>query len=129
MPTNITKAQLVGSWELLEFLLQKDGVSRQWNNNAHGLLLYTDDGHVSVSINSQVEGAGASDTATLSSILFYAGTFEIRGNQVVHHVCNASDPNRVGKDMIRDAELGDGLLALIARGDFGEARLVWRKKK
>lgn len=61
------------------------------------------------------------------SILFYAGTFEVDGNKVIHHVTNASDINRVGKDMIREVILENDKLILIAKGDFGLTTLSWRK--
>ena len=64
----------------------------------------------------------------MDSVLFYAGSFNVQGNLVRHQVLNATDPNRIGKEMIRDAQLdSDGTLRLVARGEFGVATLAWVK--
>jgi hypothetical protein len=62
------------------------------------------------------------------SILFYAGTYSIEGNIISHKVLNASNPLRIGKEMIRYAKLKGGLLELKSPVEsFGQAVLVWRK--
>jgi Lipocalin-like domain len=77
---------------------------------------------MSVSINSD-----QAKSPWLDSLLFYAGTFEISENQVIHNVTNATEPKRIGTRMLREAILTGNRLSLIANGDFGTATLVWEK--
>ena len=123
-------AELIGSWNLISFEIEKDGISRPWRDKSHGLLIYTAEGTVSVSINAVLNHQNAiMDSKELfDSILFYAGTYETSdGNVVVHHVTNATDPNRIGKDMIRTTRLDGKFLHIEGRGSFGIAKIVWER--
>ena len=114
--------ELVGSWSVKGFFIEDSAGRRDWRSGAHGLLIYASSGHMSVSINSEV---GVSPF--LDSVLFYSGTFQVRGDHVFHWVTNATDPNRIGKEMVRESAIVENLLLLTARGDFGTATLQWEK--
>lgn len=124
----ITQADLIGTWKLIDFKITKpDGHTKDWGPKSNGILMYDATGHMSTSINS---GADA-DTAAKDldkHILFYAGTYQLKNNQITHFVTNASNPMRVGKSFVRSAEISDKkYLRLTAEGDYGHANLLWEK--
>ncbi len=122
--------ELVGSWSLQAFEIQDtQGNLRSWGSNVTGLLIYSSDGRMSVSINADPSGDPPSPTQLLAAMLFYSGTFEIRDGHIVHLVTNASDRSRIGNEMVRSAELKSELLTIKAAGDYGSSRLVWRRNE
>ena len=134
-----------GTWHLEAFTIaHPEKGTRDWGTNLRGLLIYSSTGHVSVAINKDVKrdttaGATASPTDTtaaaaptdkdlLDSMLFYAGTFSVNGTVITHHVTIASNPARIGKEMIRFAALAGDVLTLTTPEDsYGTAKLVWRR--
>lgn len=124
------KNQIVGTWLLESFLIEsKQNEKRDWGTNVHGLLIYAPSGHMSVSINKDVEIKSAVEAQNyFDSILFYSGTFSVDGEVVKHQVTEASNPNRIGKEQIRFAKLENDLLTLTSPDEsFGRAILTWRK--
>jgi hypothetical protein len=131
--SNIQKSRkesgVIGSWDLESFVItRKDGTAKSWGKNARGLLIYTDEGTMSVSINADVEGDQTSRENQFRSLLFYAGTYEMEAGKIVHRVTKATELGRMGKDLIREATLSGNILTLVGRGDFGVATVVWRKR-
>ncbi len=54
MNPTVRLSQIIGCWELVRFeITDQDGGISSWGDNSAGLLIYTEDGHVSVSINSK----------------------------------------------------------------------------
>lgn len=124
----ITIKDLVGEWELSNFIIEKqNGVRKPWGKNMTGLLIYTSNGYMSVSINQAIDKRISSAEDKFKSILFYSGTYEVVEDKIIHHVTNASDLNRIDNDMVREATLDLDKLMLIGHGDFGSAFLTWRK--
>lgn len=124
------KNQIVGTWLLESFLIEsKQNEKRDWGTNVHGLLIYAPSGHMSVSINKDVEKKSTVEAQNyFDSILFYSGTFSVDGEVVKHQVAEASNPNRIGKEQIRFAKLENDLLTLTSPDEsFGRAILTWRK--
>lgn len=122
--------QVHGTWTLESFDIEnKQGVRSPWGTNTRGLLIYSPSGHMSVSINKDIEPSDDGEAAdTLDSILFYSGTYAIEDAIIRHQVTNASNPARIGKEMIRHASLDGDLLSLTTpQESFGRAILVWRK--
>jgi len=120
-----------GSWSLESFDIERlDKSVAPWGSNTHGLLIYAPSGHMSVSINRD-QGAGESEAQKIfDSILFYSGTYRIDGSEIRHVVQNASNPARIGRDMIRYASLeGDVLTLSSPEESFGHAILRWRRIK
>jgi len=126
-----TTVDAKGTYSLASFELEStDGRRSSWGQNTRGLLVYTADGHVSVAINKDVVRDESQHEAEniLDSLLFYAGTYQVEGNVIRHQVTLASNPARVGKEMIRYAELnGDSLTLTTPKESFGRAILVWKK--
>ena len=99
-----------GSWRLERFDIEEpSGKVRPWGKNTHGLLIYSADGFMSVSINRDNEKKSGNDAKDLfDSILSYSGTYSTNsedGDIIRHKVTNASNPDRIGRDMIRYAKL------------------------
>jgi len=126
----IMKDQIVGTWLLERFLIESpDGKTRDWGSNSRGQLIYTDSGHMCVSINKDIESKSEQEAQNIfDSILFYSGTFSIENETIKHRVTNASNPNRIGKELIRFAKLdGKHLVLTSPEESFGRAILTWRK--
>lgn len=121
---------IVGTWELQSFEIEDlQGNRRSWGNGTQGLLLYTNSGHMSVSINKNVEKKSDIDAQNIfDSILFYSGSYSVEGNIIKHQVTQASNPARIGKEMIRYAELNEDVLTLESpKESFGKAILKWKR--
>lgn len=123
--------KISGSWSLHSFEIEdKTGKRSPWGKNSRGLLIYAPSGEVSVAINRDVDSAetGNKFESIYDSILFYAGTYRMEGNLIRHQVTLASNPDRVGKEMIRFAKLdGDLLTVSTPEESFGKAILVWKR--
>ncbi len=109
-----------GSWALRSIVV--DGEPRP---GRHGLLIYAADGYMAAAINESDDAPAPSAEPPL----LYAGTWELEGSEVVHHVSNCSEPDRIGRSLRRRASLsGDGRwLTLVAEGRFGQAVLEWER--
>ena len=122
----MTPTQLIGPWELQSFEVETNGTLLSWGESCRGLLLYTADGHVSVGINRNV---GLKNFDVIKDSLFYAGTFSLQGNRIIHQIIVASSKERIDAELIREAELHDGQLTLIGTSDRGRPFcLVWKRK-
>ena len=129
---NISMTEIRGTWLLESFDIEGlDKKIAPWGSNARGLLIYADTGHMSVSINRDLTAKSTVDAENIfDSILFYSGTYRVEGNTITHQVTNASNPARIGKQMLRYASL-DGDLFTVASPleSFGRAILKWRRVK
>jgi len=122
--------KLVGSWSLVSFEIEDNEKKiTSWGKDAHGLLIYADSGRMSVSINKTVENDSENEMENIfDSILFYSGTYKIEGNLIKHQVTEASNPTRIGREMLRYAEfIGDTVRLVTPQESFGRAILVWKK--
>lgn len=120
----------VGTYKLESFEIEEtSGKKRSWGKDVHGLLIYTSDGHMSVSINKAVENKADNDSKNIfDSILFYSGTYAVEGDVITHKVTEASNPQRIGKDMIRYAKTEGSRVTLSSpKESFGTAHLVWKR--
>lgn len=124
------KNKVIGAWTLESFMIENPpGETSNWGPNTQGLLLYTDTGHMSVSINKDVENKSTVEAQNFfDSILFYSGTYFVDRTTIKHKVTQASNPNRIGKELLRFATLEGDLLTLVSPLEsFGRAILKWRK--
>ena len=124
------KDQILGAWALASFEIETpSGTRRSWGQNAHGLLIYDKTGRMSVSINRDADAATEDKFERIfDSILFYSGRFEVKATEIFHTVENASNPERIGKKLVRSAALSGNELTLSSpKEDFGTAHLKWRK--
>lgn len=131
--TSITVSDVLGSWTLESFEIESpEKKSSPWGKQTAGLLIYGETGHMSVSINKAVEEDPEQTECEnlFDSILFYSGTYQLEGSLIRHQVTNASNPARIGKEMLRFAELsGDVITLTTPEEKFGRAILKWRKIK
>ncbi len=125
----MTNQDLAGVWDLKIFeITSPDGITSPWGKNTTGKLIYTETGYVSCAFNSDPEMQNPSFEDLYDCLLFYVGTYTIPGpGKITHHVCNASDRNRIGKELHREATLDGEVLSIFSVGDFGRSRVVWRK--
>ena len=79
-------------------------------------------------VTKDIVAGGNPDKDLFDSILFYAGTYRVEENVVRHQVTIASNPARVGKEMVRFATLdGNDLTIKTPQESYGTATIVWRK--
>jgi hypothetical protein len=72
--------------------------------------------------------AGLRYIKAMTSFLSYCGTYEIRGNTVVHKVKAAMVPDWIGTDLKRDFVFSENTLTLTAHDDAGNIMdLVWER--
>lgn len=121
----MTKSDVIGVWQLEKFEVASSSGLSSWGENLRGLLFYTEDGFVSVAINRNL---GQPHFNAANDSLFYAGTFEILGNQIVHQIQLATNAQRIESEMIRNAELISGKLILSGNSESGKPfSLLWKK--
>ncbi len=120
---------IAGVWALEAFDIENlEKINRSWGKNVRGLLQYSETGHVSVAINKDMIATNNADKDALDAILFYAGTYTVEGDLVRHQVTVASNPNRVGKEMLRFAKLdGNRLTLTTPQESYGIATLIWTR--
>lgn len=124
---------LTGTFTLTSFAIEDlSGVSTPWGTKLAGLLIYAPTGHMSVSINKAVENdpEQSAEQNLFDSILFYSGTYAVEGDLIRHQVTNASNPSRIGREMLRYASWssdGKTLTLTTPKESFGRAILVWNK--
>ena len=82
---------ITGTWELQSFEIEDlQGNRRSWGNGTQGLLLYTNSGHMSVSINKNVEKKSDNDTQNIfDSILFYRNWWKFQITLSEPHIVQA----------------------------------------
>lgn len=116
-------ADLIGTWTLAAWRrVTEDGsVSHPLGADAHGLLVYSPNGRMSVVLAAagrpQMETADPlggdvqARAAAYSTCLAYYGTYEVRDDEVVHRVDVALFPNWSGVEQVRPFTLdGDELV-------------------
>ncbi|MGE0634035.1 MAG: lipocalin-like domain-containing protein [Pseudobdellovibrionaceae bacterium] len=124
------KDLILGTWKLENFEIEEpNGNRRPWGKNAHGMLIYSASNHMSVSINREIGNKSEVSAQNIyDSILFYSGTYSVEDNTITHQVTEASNPQRIGKTMLRFATLDNDLLTLSSpKESFGTAHLKWRR--
>lgn len=95
------KNNLVGTWKLKNFLINDENNNDvKWQNNLNGLLIYTENGFMSASLNGEIQNE------------FYSGTYEIINDVVVHHVKFASDREKINNRLERKIELSEDNISL-----------------
>lgn len=124
------KGHFAGTYKLESFEIEENsGHRRPWGKDVHGLLIYTADGYMSVSINKAVETKSDNDSKNIfDSILFYSGTYQADAGTITHQVTQASNPQRIGKTLLRYASVeGDKVTLSSPKESFGIAHLTWKR--
>lgn len=141
----ISKEQLSGTWELESWTIgysDRDEFTYPYGEDPQGLLLYTEDGWMSASICRTDRKTLPADVSfrtlpeavradAFSSYFHYAGPYRVLENDVIHYVTQSLNPNMVGTEQLRHAELDGKTLVLSGKDQVGEATrfhsLVWHK--
>ena len=135
---------LVGAWRLVSWENRAaDGqITYPMGADGLGYLLYSADGHFSVTISRRGRpGFAAGDllggsieekARAMEGLVAYAGRYRFLGDRVIHHVELSLFPNWVGSDQERWVELAEDRLILSASplllaGKQQVPRLVWER--
>jgi hypothetical protein len=135
---------LVGTWRLLLWENRAgDGtISYPLGRDAVGLIIYTDDGYMSVAIMGAARpsfaagdllgGTSEEKARAAASYVSYCGQYEVCGDSVIHHVELSLFPNWIGVDQERHVEVSGSRLTLqapplVIKGVEQTARLVWER--
>lgn len=134
---------LLGVWTIVSWKQRRgDDVVLPMGDAPIGSIVYTPDGHVSVSIMRSgrapmrsgdfVTASAAEKAVAFEGYLGYAGRYELRGEEIVHRIASASYPNWVGDAQVRRPSLSNGLLTLqsavrVVDGIPVSATLEWRR--
>ncbi|MGQ0836904.1 MAG: lipocalin-like domain-containing protein [Gammaproteobacteria bacterium] len=141
----VTRAQLVGAWELVRWEIVHDGGARRtlpFGEHARGLLLYTADGCMAASI--MAAGRAPFSTANprdaplderaraFDGYFSYSGRYRLVGGEVRHEVLVALNASQVGTLQTRNARLAGRRLELTADEVLPDARerrhvIEWRR--
>ena len=140
----MTPEDMVGVYRQTgEEIVDKDGKLIHSDSNRSSQIMYSADGYVGVvsTPNGRRKPPGAAGRTDLTgatpeelveltrSVTCYAGRFELKGDEVHHHVEMALNPNLVGQTMIRRVHFDGPNLTLSARPDSeGKVRrILWRR--
>ncbi len=113
---------LVGTWRLRSFHFKTDEgeISHPWGPEVDGYITYTERGRVAVNLmqanrpvledEELAAGSVEEKIAAYDGYIAYAGSYEIQGDRVIHHVQVSLKTNRIGRDLARFFVLeGDNL--------------------
>ena len=135
---------LVGTWRLVSVELRDEagGVAHPLGRDPAGLLTYTADGHMAgqfgragrapVAAGDWAAAPEAEVAAAARDYVAYCGTYEVRGDTVVHRVELSLMPNWIGGEQVRRLAL-DGEVLTLATPPMPLGRrprtfaLVWRR--
>lgn len=138
--------ELVGTWRLVSWELRDEAgqVSHPLGRAARGMLMYTADGHLAVTVmrparkrfasDDILDGAVEERAAAVDGYLTYCGTYSYQPGTVTHRVELSlfPIPNWVGTEQLRFAQLEGDRLTLStapspAQGRRQVARPVWER--
>ncbi|MHA1559467.1 MAG: lipocalin-like domain-containing protein [Alphaproteobacteria bacterium] len=141
----MTTNKLLGTWKLARWYNEAaDGtITEPFGPDPVGFISYSHDGYMFAHLaitdraryaaNDMAAGTIDEDSAAMKSHVSYAGSYEIDGNHVVHHVELASFPNWTGTDQRRQIRFESGRLRLSAPFEYDgaivTAHAVWEKPK
>lgn len=142
----IMQGQIEGGWELVAWEIHygESEVAYPFGTGPKGLLVYTSDGfmsaQLSVSVRPSLQGQSvrkltdAQRQSLLEGFFAYCGAYTVIENSIVHHVSQALNPDFIGTDQVRRAELSNDHLTLSGReedasGQVREHILRWRRAK
>ncbi len=135
---------LVGTWRLVSWEDRDAQGQVSWpvGQDAHGYIMYTAEGYMSVQImmasrplfaaGDLLSGSSAEQAGAAATYIAYAGRYERRENAVIHYVELSLFPNWVGTQQERLLELSGDRLTLsthpiLLGGRQQEAHLIWER--
>jgi len=127
----ISPKLLHGVWRLERFEQRgSDGLMMKSHPNSKGLLIYTESGAMSVSMDRQLETSDPDIERNFIRHLYYAGTYKLEGDLILHRVEIALQDQHRNQVLPRRAQLEDGNQLLILEALSIEQKvlgtIVWR---
>ncbi len=134
-------ASVLGAWSLESFEMADPGkpVTPRFGSHPVGYLIYTPDGHMSATLSAATRPAFESLSLAspdecqgqkLKDFLCYAGTYDVKGDRVFHHVQVSVFTDLVGKTLERQFKIEGNTLTIrtITAGMWGtNSILVWKR--
>jgi hypothetical protein len=131
---------IVGSWELQSYFKRDDDGRLEYPMGEHpsGLIMYSQDGHMSVQIMVANRPRFQSDQLHEKIEVLdeaEAGDDKVVRGLITHHMVNSLFPNWEGRSLIRQMRLQDDLLELstcqagMYKGRMMTTHLVWRRNQ
>ena len=138
------KKDFVGVWRLVSYVFIDAGgtVSYPFGMEPRGYIVYTADGYMSVNMmpsgrpnfrTAELLGGSTEEKArAVDTFLSYCGTYDVQGDQVIHHVEVSLLPNWSDGDQRRFYQLDGRRLTLstapqLLRGKVQTPVLVWER--
>jgi hypothetical protein len=136
---------LAGTWNLVAWrrIAADESVSYPLGTDAHGQLIYTQNGRMAVQIcganraaldtDDPLGGAEVARAAAYSTYLAYFGSYELQGQNVVHRLDSSLYPNWSGEEQVRPFTAESDQLVLrtppmrLADGSTVVNELVWAR--
>lgn len=135
---------LTGTWSLVDWYNETQTGQRLYplGPAASGYISYSPDGFVFVHIMSAGRdvfitddpfgGTEAENSDAFKTHITYAGPYEYHGDHVIHRVVQASFPNWIGTEQVRQVRFRDGQLQLSAenvqfQGQPVTAVVTWQR--
>lgn len=137
---------LVGAWKLVSWRIDySDGrpTSYPFGEDAEGLIMYTPNGYMNALLHRGARGPVSTQyvreapegekAALFDSFMQYAGPFRIEGQDVIHQVEHALNPDLVGTEQLRHVALDGDTLNLSGEEKIEAAglsrfhRVEWRR--
>ncbi|MHB8644696.1 MAG: lipocalin-like domain-containing protein [Thermomicrobiales bacterium] len=135
---------LVGTWRLIAYERRDaaGNVRPVMAPDTMGYIVYTRDGHMILALQLHRStnfldgdiwgGTEAERSAAYGAYNSYAGTYQVRGGQVTHHVEISCFPNWIGGEQVRNYEFEGEHLSLstapiLVQGTEERLYLVWER--
>lgn len=128
--TCVTINPLIGIWKLIAYEnFQASGDSILITDGQQGLLEYTKDGKVRLSIQRGKDKLKSLGLDSRYANIRYSGRYEIDAisGVVFHHIKEANESGRVGKTLTRHYLLTDNYLEITGIGLDGKVKLTWAR--
>lgn len=141
---NLINQQVLGTWKLVSFELRNEvgEINYPYGQDAIGILIYTADGYMSVTIMSKnrscftsgdlIKGNSDEKCAAIDTYLSYCGRYEVHADRIIHYPETSLFPNWVSVPQERLLHLVGNQLTLSTSptwigGQRQVACLTWRR--
>jgi hypothetical protein len=124
----LAASPLVGTW-----ILEKsenpmpDGSLVPYCTGVHGMIIYTEDGYVSVALNCAPTENGPEPADVSGRKFFYAGVYRFDGRIATHKMLNASQPELIGKIFTRQVIIQGDELILTGVNQGQQFSAYWKR--
>ena len=108
---------IIGTWRLLSYVREVISTGERYNqfgDAPYGYLGYTPDGRMYGIFTDRAPEmpANGAEAEAPGTVVAYAGTYQLDGDRMVHHVDIAWNPAWTGTDQVRFLDLKDGVLTI-----------------